>query len=40
VINAFEVFRKKKAELVSEWGREVPWADLVLAARKTVPRLG
>ena len=39
VIAALSAFQEQKAQLSSEWGKEIPWADLVLAARKTVPAL-
>ncbi len=39
VITALATFQEEKAKLVAEWGREVPWADLVLAAMRTVPPL-
>jgi len=40
VLAALPQFREEKAKLTEEWGDEVPWADLVLAARKVVPPLG
>jgi hypothetical protein len=39
VIAALTVFQEEKARLSSEWGKEVPWADLIIAARKAVPPL-
>ena len=39
VIEALKVFQEEKRKLSSEWGKEIPWADLVLAARKAVPPL-
>jgi len=39
VLAALPRFREKKAKLIAEWGKDVPWADLVLAARKVVPTL-
>jgi len=32
VLSKLPAFREKKAELQEEWGGELPWADLVLAA--------
>lgn len=37
VLAALPQFQKEKAKLIAEWGNEVPWADLILAARKVVP---
>jgi hypothetical protein len=39
VFEALPRFQKKKAKLKLEWGQELPWADLVLAAQQSVPRL-
>jgi len=39
VLAALPKFQEEKAKLISEWGNEVPWADLILAARKAVPAL-
>jgi hypothetical protein len=39
VVEALTVFQEEKAKLLAEWGKEVPWADLVLAARRAVPPL-
>jgi hypothetical protein len=37
VIAALPDFQERKADLVARWGNEVPWADLILAARECVP---
>lgn len=37
VLAALPLFQKRKAKLTEEWGNEVPWADLILAAREVVP---
>jgi len=34
---ALPAFISKKEELMRQWGDNVPWADIVLAARDTVP---
>jgi hypothetical protein len=39
VVAALKAFRRKKARLVKEWGSNVPWAELILAAREAVPPL-
>lgn len=39
VVKALTGFRKEKRTLHRNWGKEVPWADIVLAARKNVPTL-
>jgi hypothetical protein len=39
VLGALPLFQAEKAKLIAEWGNEVPWADLILAARKVVPTL-
>lgn len=39
VIAALAAFQEEKSRLLSEWGKEIPWADLVLAARRAVPPL-
>jgi len=39
VIAALTAFQEEKARLSAEWGKEIPWADLVLAARRAVPTL-
>ena len=39
VLAALPQFQEEKAKLIAEWGKEVPWADLILAARKVVPSL-
>ncbi|MGE0820483.1 MAG: hypothetical protein AB7G75_33460 [Candidatus Binatia bacterium] len=37
VLNALPAFVAAKATLKTQWGEDVPWADIVLAARKTAP---
>jgi len=37
VLGALPAFNAEKARLMEEWGPEIPWADIVLAALKTVP---
>ncbi len=39
VIEALPRFQAEKVKLVKEWGEEVPWADLILAARRAIPPL-
>lgn len=37
VLAALPNFRQRKNELIQRWGDEIPWADLILAARECVP---
>lgn len=37
VLNALPAFVAEKAKLKIQWGEDIPWADVVLAARRTVP---
>lgn len=37
VIEALPNFQRRKQELIQQWGEEVPWADIILAARACVP---
>ena len=37
LLAALPAFRAKKQELMSQWGDKIPWADIILAARDTVP---
>ncbi len=37
VIAALPEFQQRKAALVQRWGDEIPWVDLILAARECVP---
>ena len=37
VLTALPTFVSKQAELIRQWGTEVPWADIVVAARSVVP---
>ena len=37
VIGALPRFQTRRAELIERWGDEVPWADLILEARRFVP---
>lgn len=39
VLEALPQFQEDKARLSAEWGGEIPWADLILAARRVVPAL-
>ena len=39
VLEALPRFQEEKAKLQLRWGKEIPWADLILAARKVVPHL-
>jgi hypothetical protein len=38
VLDRLPKFQEEKSKLIAEWHNEVPWADLVLAAKKSVPR--
>jgi hypothetical protein len=38
VIEALPNFQGRKAELLQQWGEDVPWADIILAARDCVPQ--
>ena len=37
LLAALPAFVAKKEDLKRQWGDDVPWADIVLAARDTVP---
>ncbi len=37
VLSAFPNFHAQKRVLTEEWGNEIPWLDIVLAARDTAP---
>ena len=37
VLSTFPAFLAEKDQLKQQWGDEIPWPDIVLAARKTVP---
>jgi hypothetical protein len=39
ILKAFPSFQAERARLSEEWRGDVPWADIVLAAIKCVPRL-
>jgi hypothetical protein len=39
VLESLPSFQAEKARLATEWGGEVPWADLILAAKTLVPPL-
>jgi hypothetical protein len=36
VMGALPRFQEKKGKLLSEWGTEIPWLNLVLAAKQAV----
>ena len=37
VLAALPAFAAEKEKLKQQWGEDIPWADIVLAARKAVP---
>ncbi len=39
VLRALPAFNTEKKLLEDEWGTEIPWADIIIAALKTVPSL-
>ena len=39
VLGALPAFSAEKMRLKEEWGSEIPWADIILAALNTVPSL-
>ena len=39
VLRALPAFNAEKMRLEEEWGTEIPWADIIIAARNTVPSL-
>jgi hypothetical protein len=37
VLAALPAFQERKIQLVADWGEEIPWADLIMAARDCIP---